>query len=71
MTFILDGVTVGTVSVTDSNREYTIGPWVFSPGDHTLTFSASGPLVRPADRGGSSDTRLLAVCFRNPRWIVQ
>lgn len=44
------------------------GPWLLTPGDHTLVFRASGLPFRPSEHGFGRDERPLTVAFRNVEW---
>ncbi len=71
VTATLDGGPSAAWSLGMSRQQYTLGPWVMAPGDHTLTFSAEGEPTRPSDLvDDSKDHRALTVAFRNERWGV-
>jgi hypothetical protein len=50
-------------------KQFVLGPWTLTPGDHRLTFAADGEPIRPSDVADSKDARPLTVAFRNDRWI--
>lgn len=66
---IVDDAPPVTISVGMSRQHYVAGPWTMAPGSHSLTFSADGEPIRPADVESSKDNRALTVAFRNDRWI--
>jgi hypothetical protein len=71
MTMTIDGAAAGAVDVRGPLREYTLGPWSLTPGEHTLSFLPSGVPFKPSAHGASDDERDLTISFRNPRWIAR
>jgi hypothetical protein len=68
LTLMLDGKPAGAFDAGMERRDHVAGPWMLSPGDHTLTFEADGDSIQPSQGDGSRDTRELTVAFRNDRW---
>jgi len=67
----LDAGPATTLSLGMTRQRYTLGPWVLTPGDHTLVFMADGEPTRPSDLvENSRDLRPLTVAFRDERWTV-
>jgi hypothetical protein len=66
----LDGRPAGRLQVGTAPATFTAGPWDFDQGTHTLTFTAGGPALRPADDGQSHDTRALTILFEPEQWAV-
>jgi hypothetical protein len=72
LTFALDANPASSLSLGMTRQQYTLGPWVLAPGDHTLVFAADGEPTRPSDLvDDSKDVRPLTVAFRNERWATQ
>jgi hypothetical protein len=59
----------GTVDVAVERASYKLGPWLLTPGTHTLVFSAQGRPFRPSAHGVSADDRELTVAFHRISWI--
>ena len=71
LTVTLDAGAATSLSLGMARLQYTLGPWVIGPGDHTLVFTADGEPTRPSDLvDDSKDVRPLTVAFRNERWVV-
>jgi hypothetical protein len=69
LTYSLDGGPEQRVQVPISGQNFTLGPWRLTPGQHQLRFSADGEALRPSDLGNTDDRRVLAISFRNERWL--
>jgi hypothetical protein len=65
----LDGASAAMLALGMDRRQFVLGPWTLTPGDHLLTFAADGEPIRPSDVADSKDARPLTVAFRNDRWI--
>jgi hypothetical protein len=65
----LDGAPAAMLALGMDRRQFVLGPWTLTPGDHLLTFAADGEPIRPSDVADSKDARPLTVAFRNDRWI--
>jgi hypothetical protein len=70
LTYALDDGPPQRVSVPIEGREFTLGPWLLTPGVHQLRFAADGEALRPSDFSNTDDRRVLAVSFRNERWLT-
>ena len=71
LTIALDGKPAASQALGMERRQYTLGPWTLSPGDHTLAFSADGEPTRPSDLvEDSKDSRQLTVAFSNEHWVA-
>ncbi len=70
LTYSLDDGPEQRVRIPIEGREFTLGPWQLAPGPHQLRFAADGEALSPADVSNSDDRRVLAVSFRNERWIT-
>ena len=49
LTVTLDAGPSTSLPLGMTRRQYTLGPWVLAPGDHTLVFTADGEPTRPSD----------------------
>jgi hypothetical protein len=70
LTYSLDGGAEQRVAIPIDGREFTLGPWPLTPGAHQLRFAADGEALRPSDFSNTDDRRVLAVSFRNERWVL-
>jgi hypothetical protein len=71
LTIALDGGPGTSLPLGMTRQQYTLGPWLLSPGDHVLAFTADGEPTRPSDLvDNSKDVRPLTVAFRNERWTT-
>lgn len=71
LTIALDGAPGTALSLGMTRQQFTLGPWVLAPGDHTIAFAADGDPTRPSDLiDDSKDVRPLTVAFRNERWVT-
>jgi hypothetical protein len=71
LTVTVDGGAARTVWIGMAFQTSVVGPWLVTPGMHTVDFAASGTPFRPSDAGESSDRRALAISFRDERWIAR
>jgi hypothetical protein len=71
LTMTIDGQSPVSQALGMTRRQYTLGPWTLTPGDHVVAFSADGEPTRPSDLvEDSKDSRRLTVAFSNERWAA-
>jgi hypothetical protein len=67
----LDEAAEATTWVDPERRWYRLGPFLVTPGRHTLSFRSVEPALRPADVLKNGDTRDLSVAFGDWRWLAE
>jgi hypothetical protein len=69
LTYRFDDGPEQRIQIPIEGRDFTLGPWLITPGSHRLQFAADGEALRPSDFSNTTDRRVLAVSFRNERWV--